>query len=71
MKKETKTYIPSIRKFGEHYDLRCLDRNCKANVKYLLTTDKFVINNRCSINEFKDHNYAKKNLLLKKQKKKM
>ena len=55
MKTETKDYIPSI-----HYDQRCLDRNCNDTAKYMLATDKGVIINKCSIIEFKDHNYVKK-----------
>ena len=61
MKKETKDYFPSI-----HYDQRFLVRNCIDTAKYMLATDKVLIINKNSIIEFKDHNYVKKNLLLKK-----
>ena len=48
------------RKAWDHYDLRCLDRHCKGTAKYIISTDKVIINNKYTIINFNDHNYIKK-----------
>ena len=50
------------RKAGDHYDLRCLDKHYKGTAKYIIATDKVIINNKCTIINFNEHNYIKKKL---------
>ena len=54
------------RKAGAHYDLRCFDRKWKGTAKFILRTNKVVINKNCRITEFNEHKYIKKKIILEK-----
>ena len=50
---------------GFIYDLRCKDRNCDGRAQYELTSKNINITKECSI-DYKEHNYNKEKIFLKK-----
>ena len=50
----------------DHYDLHCMDRNSKGKAKYIIETQKVVVNKKCTIENYNEHNYIKRKYIYNK-----
>lgn len=50
----------------DHYDLSCMDRNCKGTAKYIIETQNVVVNKNCTIENYNEHNYIKRQYIYNK-----
>ena len=59
------------RRWKDHYDFRCKDYKCKGRGKYYFKSNQFTITQICTIVNYEDHNYAKKQVIKDKISKKI